>query len=364
MAEVLKVLHVAETVKGGVASYLNLLERQAAEMHCEFYFLAPASQRDQLDVVHLLTHRHRRSLTGVLGLARAILHAVEETGASVVYAHSTFAGLALCLATVRLDRRIRTLYCPHGWASLRKSRSWVSYCVRTVERAISHVPSGVVNISRFEHAYSRSMGFSPRCVLIENTVLPSGPAVTQSPLFDPAVINVLFVGRFDRQKGFDILCDAMRYLNRQAPGRFCFHLVGDVVLRDHQQDFAFAKNIHYHGWAAADEIDFYYRNADFLVVPSRWEGFGLCVLEAFRNGLPVIASRSGALPDLVEHERTGLLFDGTAEHLCEQLCAVTREDKLRWGERCLQAYSQRFALERFVGAYRALLHPLASEPQA
>lgn len=363
MAEYLKVLHVAETVKGGVASYLNLLERQAGDLQCEFCFLIPASQRDQLTAAQVLTHEHRRGLIGIVGLARAILQAVKQTGADVVYAHSTFAGLSLCLATSLLDRRVRTLYCPHGWASLRKSRSWISFCVRNVERAISHVPSQVVNISRFEHAYSKAMGFSSRCVLIENTVLPSWPAADHSSLFDPAVINVLFVGRFDRQKGFDIFCDAMRRLNRLAPGRFCFHLVGDVVLRDHHQDFAFAKNIHYHGWVAAEEIDFYYRNADFLVVPSRWEGFGLCVLEAFRNGLPVIASRSGALPDLVEHEVTGLLFDGSAEHLCEQLCAVTREDKVHWGERCLQAYGQRFAVERFVGAYRQLLHPLQPGPQ-
>ena len=48
--------------------------------------------------------------------------------------------------------------------------------------------------------------------------------------------------------------------------------------------------------------------ADLVVVPSQWdEGFGLSVAEAMAACRPVVASRVGAIPELIEHERTGLL---------------------------------------------------------
>ncbi|MEO7221440.1 MAG: glycosyltransferase, partial [Devosia sp.] len=48
--------------------------------------------------------------------------------------------------------------------------------------------------------------------------------------------------------------------------------------------------------------------ADVVVVPSRWEGFGLVAIEAMREGKPVIAHDVGGLPEIVSDHETGLLF--------------------------------------------------------
>jgi glycosyltransferase involved in cell wall biosynthesis len=71
-----------------------------------------------------------------------------------------------------------------------------------------------------------------------------------------------------------------------------------------------------------------YREATFLVVPSRWfEGCPLVILEAMAAGIPVIASNIGGLPELVEHGVTGLLFEpGNAEELAEAM-------RLLWTDR-------------------------------
>jgi glycosyltransferase involved in cell wall biosynthesis len=58
------------------------------------------------------------------------------------------------------------------------------------------------------------------------------------------------------------------------------------------------------------DIGAYYAAADVLVLPSMFqETFGLVVLEAFSAGLPVIAFRSGGVPELIDHQRNGLLID-------------------------------------------------------
>jgi glycosyltransferase involved in cell wall biosynthesis len=49
------------------------------------------------------------------------------------------------------------------------------------------------------------------------------------------------------------------------------------------------------------------RDADVLVHPARWEGFGLVLLEAMRAGLPIVATRVGAIPEVVRDGVTGLL---------------------------------------------------------
>jgi len=50
-----------------------------------------------------------------------------------------------------------------------------------------------------------------------------------------------------------------------------------------------------------------YRRATVVVHPARWEGFGLAMLEAMLAAKPVVAARAGSAPELVEHDRTGLL---------------------------------------------------------
>ena len=104
-----------------------------------------------------------------------------------------------------------------------------------------------------------------------------------------------------------------------------------------------------------------YCGARFTVVPSLWpEPFGLVATEAMSYGLPVIAARSGALPEIIEHEYSGLLYEPRnagelASHMerlwrsprmCEQLGANARQvvrdryDSERYYSTLLLAFEQ------------------------
>jgi glycosyltransferase involved in cell wall biosynthesis len=62
------------------------------------------------------------------------------------------------------------------------------------------------------------------------------------------------------------------------------------------------------GWLSPEELGEHYRMADILVVPSWYEPFGMVVLEAMIYGMAIAATRVGGLAEILEHERTGLLF--------------------------------------------------------
>lgn len=110
----------------------------------------------------------------------------------------------------------------------------------------------------------------------------------------------LFVGRLTREKGVAVLCEAMR-----ADAGLDVEVIGDGPLA---ADVRLQFGSRYLGFLSRPEIQERMRAAAFLLVPSiGHEQMPTTILEAFASGLPVIASRLGALDEIVEHFVTGLL---------------------------------------------------------
>jgi glycogen(starch) synthase len=70
----------------------------------------------------------------------------------------------------------------------------------------------------------------------------------------------------------------------------------------------FAKRIHFTGWQPPASVANWYAAADILVVPSRYEPFGMVILEGMLHGLAVLASDVGGPSEIIDHGKTGLLF--------------------------------------------------------
>jgi glycosyltransferase involved in cell wall biosynthesis len=128
----------------------------------------------------------------------------------------------------------------------------------------------------------------------------------------------MFAGRLIEEKGVRTLIDAW---TRHAPP-MDLEIAGDGDLAP-EVAAAAAKCPRIRWLGRMPKADLYERmkGAAALIVPSVWyEPFGLVVVEAFAMGLPVIASKIGALADIVQHGRTGLHFEaGNAEDLAAQV---------------------------------------------
>ena len=111
------------------------------------------------------------------------------------------------------------------------------------------------------------------------------------------------------------------------------------------------------GFVADDELAELYRGADALLFPSRYEGFGLPVLEAMASGTPVLAARTGALPEVVGN--AGVLVDpddpdALATALLGLLADADRQVDLRAaGLRRAEGFTWRACAQRTMAAYRA-----------
>jgi len=113
--------------------------------------------------------------------------------------------------------------------------------------------------------------------------------------------GVLFVGRLSAEKGIHVLADAARL----APA-----LDIDVIgAGPDEAPLLGLPNVHRHGFRDAAGVRGAMARAAWLVMPSIWyENFPRTLVEAYAAGLPVVASRLGALADLVRDGETGLLF--------------------------------------------------------
>lgn len=116
----------------------------------------------------------------------------------------------------------------------------------------------------------------------------------------------LFVGRLSVEKGLGVMLDAWRQLG----GRIPLKILGDGpmagLVTQAMQDMP---EIEWLGRRSLEEVYEVLGDAAFLVFPSEWyETFGRVAIEAFAKGTPVLASNIGAIAELVDHKRTGLLF--------------------------------------------------------
>ncbi len=155
------------------------------------------------------------------------------------------------------------------------------------------------------------------------------------------------VGRLTTQKGFAHGLRAMADVAGAHPTAKMV-VLGDGPLRNdldrRAQALGIEDRVRFLGWRAdAAQL---MRGMELLLVPSLWEGFGIVVLEAMLRDLPVVASRVGALPEIVVDEESGLLAPpGDALRWAAAVNRLLREEGLR---RRLAERAHRRALERFT----------------
>ena len=151
----------------------------------------------------------------------------------------------------------------------------------------------------------------------------------------------LYVGRLTAENGIGILVEALDLY----PGA----RVDVIGAGPEESRLRVHPHIRLLGRLPTHEIHSRMQRAAYLVLPSlRYEPQPRAVIEAFANGLPVVASRLGSLAELIEAGRNGLLFEpGSARDLARRLAwAEAFPEKMRQMGECAQAdYQARFVAD-------------------
>lgn len=191
----------------------------------------------------------------------------------------------------------------------------VGYAVRSATarklRLFTDNVTIVIALNKFAKERLVRAGFAADRVVVQPNMVEIPEATADPSRGEYAV----FSGRMCPEKGVSTLLEAAGMVP-EVPVR----LLGDgPTLQEHRD--AASPGAVFMGHLPGDQVAAAYRKARFLVVPSRWfEGCPLVISEAMSHGLPVIASRIGGLPELVDDGVTGLLFEpGNAEELAKKM---------------------------------------------
>jgi glycosyltransferase involved in cell wall biosynthesis len=179
--------------------------------------------------------------------------------------------------------------------------------------------------------------------LAENKLVVKPNFVAAPPLAQGPRDGFLFVGRLSEEKGIRTLVDAWQGVAADAHLR----VVGSGPLEGLLSGLPGLESL---GAQPLDRVQQLMSQAQALVLPSIWyENFPRTLVEAFGAGLPVIASRIGALAELVADGQTGLLFDPGNPASLAKLLAWARAhpvEMAHMGRRARQVYEAQFTPER------------------
>lgn len=197
--------------------------------------------------------------------------------------------------------------------------------------------------------------------LTAKELVPLAAAARSTPL-TPG-LDVLYLGRLHRDKGPDLLCRAVEVASRRVPGLRLWLAGSGPLEAELRRCAAGCPAIRSLGQVEGEEKERLLASCHLLAVPSRVpETFGLVVTEAHARGKPVVASRVGALPELVAEGETGFLVPpGDEAALAAKLEALARRpERLEaMAEACL-IHAGRYTIDTMVDGYLATYGTLMS----
>lgn len=174
------------------------------------------------------------------------------------------------------------------------------------------------------------------------------------PSYHPVKEIILFVGGNMQRKGLQVLIEAAPLVVRRRPN-VKFYIVGRDNNMSSMQKLCRYWGVEdrfvFFGWLPNEEVRHLYLEASVFAMPSLSEAFGVALLEAMASGVPVVATRVGGIPEIIEHGINGLLVEpNNSTELAEAILRVLEDVNMAsmLGQQG-RITAQRFGMEQMIG---------------
>ena len=326
----MKILHVITSSNfGGAEQYLlHLIKEQKKKGHHITLYRHPFGQRDEeasaladCDVVTRV--RNSVSPGHLLKLCRLI----RREGIDVIHTHLAKASILGGVAG-RLCRRpvIATVHGMNPGKDYRFS-------------------TALIAVSRAVKEYLETKGRCRKTIHVVHSGIPD-PGRRKRVFLEEGTLRLLFAGRLSREKGIDLLIPRLASLS-ETP--WTLTLAGEGEMKEELLSLCrrlqIEERVRFEGFVP--DMGPLFLDHDCLVLPSRKEGFGLVIIEAFARGVPVLASATGGITEIITPESGGLLYDPASEtsFLGAYQQLLSRDHLIRLGELAYRSYREHFTAE-------------------
>ncbi|MFC1902100.1 glycosyltransferase family 4 protein [Chloroflexota bacterium] len=326
---------------GGVVNHISCLEQQFTRMGHDVKIIAPASK-----AMHTLGDRFIRigtprpipvsgsiaRVTVSIRLESQIKEVFDREKFDICHLHEPLMP-TLCTTTLRLKLSPMV-----GTFHAAGAKPWYTMCTPVgkwyLDRWFRKL-DGRIAVSKTALGYVNS--FFPA----DYTIIPNGidtehfnPDVPPMEQFSDGKLNILFVGRLEKRKGFNYLLKAYRQVKQEIPD--CRLIVvgpGTRLRRKYEKQASKTglDSVVFSGYAAYSDLPRYYQTADTVCFPATGrESFGIVLLEAMAVSKPIVATNIDGYAGVLTHGAEGLTVPPRDEDkLAEAIITLLKDEPLR-----------------------------------
>lgn len=265
---------------------------------------------------------------------------------------------------------IKTAYIAHGGIFTENATSFTNRIMRLNLKMISFAIDAIITVSEAFGVYLKNFFPNVPIHAIHNSLdcLEHSPSPDSSKNARERRFNIFYMGRLEKVKGLDTLLSAFQLLYRKH--KECRLIIAGNgqygnKLQELAMDPGIAGAVSFVGFINKEDKEKYFKTTDIFVLPSAYfETFGMVILEAMCFKVPVVASRIGGIPEVVDDGETGVLFEsGNKDDLFQKIEALYMDKQKR--EKLAKAAYKRlkedFSTSRMGDEYFELVEKLTTD---
>jgi len=355
MKEKIKVLEIIDSLgSGGAESLLknfvleakknNLFNIEIATLYSNAIF------KDEIKNAGIpvwdLNLKYKYDFRGIL----KIIALIKKEKYDVIHVHLFPADVFAAIASLFLPSNIKWIFSEHGAHNRRRTLK----IFKILDNFTYSRYSKIVCVSkRVEFALLNWIPSNKG----KTKVIPN--AVPIPKFLNPCSVktyDILFVGRLTKQKSVEILLKAIKILKNKYSGNLKIAIVGDGELKENLNNLTveLGVNREVKFLGVRKDVKELMVSSKIFVLPSRWEGFGLVIIEAMSNMLPVIATNVGGIPELIENGKDGILVPPeNPKALARAINSLLENKELR--EKLSQTAYKKVREKYSINAYSVLM---------
>lgn len=304
-----KIIHIAQS-PGGVAQYIYLLLKNMDRAKYENILICSYDYKKEIERFENISDKIyyvdmvreielKKDLKSIIAVRKILKDEMPDT----VYMHSSKAGAIGRIALI-FNRKINKIYNAHGWYFNAEIGKKKQILFTIIEKILAYKTNMIVNISNSEYksALEKKIAKAEKMCVIDNGIdfaefegiekFRDNIRRKHNIKNDDILIGV--VGRVSEQKDPITFINAAKLINDKYKNTK-FMLVGSGELEDKVKEYAkinnLEENIIITGWV--NNAKEYISAFDVAVLPSKWEGFGLAIIEYMACKKPIVASKVG-----------------------------------------------------------------------
>ncbi len=308
-------------VLGGAETNCFYLARELAKKHEVHVFTSTTGAKEEETIENI--HIHRSKTFFRFGYYAALYPSLMKNllryQLEIVHVHSFgFLWHDICLLIKKLQSpKTKFVITPHGpFMALNNYRSWkriLKFAVNVLEYFPNKMYDRVIEVNPAQRKWLPKYGFKKENIIF----IPNG--IPQEFTKKKGRLNLLsgrvvvsYVGRVQRYKGLDQVISVLPELIKIEP-KLLFVMAGHPEEMDGLVRLAKEKGVGEHvlflGKIPEREKEELLESSRIFVFPSKWEAFGIVVLEAMAKGVPIVSTKTEGGKFLIEEGKNGFLFD-------------------------------------------------------